>query len=145
LINAAVLPTTKCGAKGQHDPGQEVLSEEHDSIMPCENAEVGVHCNSQAILPEEPPNGTVSITLTTRPMTTLDIARLIDEGATAELTQWYSGASVLEIVEELTRLDPADTAFAFRLLPRDRAIEVFEELRADLTSNRYSMVCVMTG
>jgi magnesium transporter len=61
-------------------------------------------------------------------MTTLDIARLIDEGATAELTQWYSGASVLEISRELTRLDPADTAFAFRLLPRDRAIQVFEEL-----------------
>jgi magnesium transporter len=61
-------------------------------------------------------------------MTTLDIARLIDEGATAELAQWYLGASVLEIVEELTRLDPADTAFAFRLLPRNRAIEVFEEL-----------------
>jgi magnesium transporter len=61
-------------------------------------------------------------------MTTLDISRLIDEGATAELAQWYLGASVLEIVEELTRLDPADTAFAFRLLPRNRAIEVFEEL-----------------
>lgn len=61
-------------------------------------------------------------------MTDLDIARLIDEGSTAELTQWYADASVLEIVDELTRLDAAATAFAFRLLPRERAIEVFEEL-----------------
>jgi magnesium transporter len=85
--------------------------------MPCENAENGVHFTHKQFLHT-----------TLRLMTTLDIARLIDEGATAELAQWYSGASVLEIVEELTRLDPADTAFAFRLLPRNRAIEVFEEL-----------------
>lgn len=61
-------------------------------------------------------------------MTTQDIARLIDEGATKELTSWLGQATVLEIVDELTRLDPADTAFAFRLLPRNRALEVFEEL-----------------
>lgn len=61
-------------------------------------------------------------------MTTHDIPRLIDEGATTELTEWLSTTSVFDIVDELTRLDPADTAFAFRLLPRDRAIEVFEEL-----------------
>jgi magnesium transporter len=61
-------------------------------------------------------------------MTTNDVGRLIDEGATHELTEWLSTTSVLDIVDELTRLDPADTAFAFRLLPRDRAIEVFEEL-----------------
>ena len=61
-------------------------------------------------------------------MTTQDIARLIDEGATKELTSWLDQATVLEIVDELTRLDPADTAFAFRLLPRNRALEVFEEL-----------------
>lgn len=85
--------------------------------MPCENAEIGVHFTHEQFLHP-------TLTL----MTTLDIARLIDEGATAELAQWYLGASVLEIVEELTRLDPADTAFAFRLLPRNRAIEVFEEL-----------------
>jgi magnesium transporter len=61
-------------------------------------------------------------------MTTQDIARLIDEGATNELTTWLNSSTILEIVDELTRLDPVDTAFAFRLLPRNRALEVFEEL-----------------
>lgn len=61
-------------------------------------------------------------------MTTLDIPRLIEEGDTTQLTEWLATTSVLDIVDELTRLDPVDTAFAFRLLPRDRAIEVFEEL-----------------
>ncbi len=61
-------------------------------------------------------------------MTTEDLPRLVDEGATGALTEWLKATSVLDIVDELTRLDPADTAFVFRLLPRDRAIEVFEEL-----------------
>lgn len=47
---------------------------------------------------------------------------------TSVLTEWLSRATVREIVDELARLDAADTAFAFRLLPRDRAIEVFEDL-----------------
>ncbi len=59
---------------------------------------------------------------------TPDIGRLIDDGANAELTAWLSASSPLEIADELTRLDAADTAFTFRLLPRDRAIEVFEML-----------------
>jgi magnesium transporter len=59
---------------------------------------------------------------------TLDIASLIDDGSTGALTDWLATTSVIGIVDELTRLDPVDTAFAFRLLPRDRAIEVFEEL-----------------
>ncbi len=61
-------------------------------------------------------------------MTSLDLGHLIDEGATAELTSWLHTASTREITEELSRLDPASTAFAFRLLTRDRALEVFEEL-----------------
>lgn len=59
---------------------------------------------------------------------TPDIGRLIDEGATAELTTWLASSSVLGIADEITRLDATDTAFAFRLLPRDRAMEVFESL-----------------
>jgi magnesium transporter len=59
---------------------------------------------------------------------TPDIGRLIDEGSNAVLTEWLRSSSVLQIVDELTRLDAADTAFAFRLLPRDRAMEVFESL-----------------
>lgn len=61
-------------------------------------------------------------------MTSLDLGRLIDEGATAELNDWLQTASGREITEELSRLDAASTAFAFRLLARDRALEVFEEL-----------------
>lgn len=61
-------------------------------------------------------------------MTTHDIARLIDDGATDTLTTWLNTAPVREITDELSRLDPVDTAFAFRLLNRNRALEVFEEL-----------------
>ncbi|MEX2628049.1 MAG: magnesium transporter, partial [Ilumatobacteraceae bacterium] len=66
--------------------------------------------------------------MTDQDTTVPDIGRLIDEGATAELTAWLSASSALDVADELTRLDAADTAFAFRLLPRDRAIEVFEML-----------------
>jgi magnesium transporter len=44
------------------------------------------------------------------------------------LNEWLEQASTVEIAEELARLDPADRAIPFRLLPKDRALEVFEAL-----------------
>ena len=44
------------------------------------------------------------------------------------LTEWLAQADPLEIAEELGRLPVADRAIPFRLLPKDRALEVFELL-----------------
>jgi magnesium transporter len=44
------------------------------------------------------------------------------------LNQWLADAGTLEIAEELARLPPAERAIPFRLLPKDRALEVFEAL-----------------
>jgi magnesium transporter len=44
------------------------------------------------------------------------------------LNQWLAAADPLEIAEELGRLPVADRAIPFRLLPKDRALEVFEAL-----------------
>jgi magnesium transporter len=44
------------------------------------------------------------------------------------LNDWLANAGTLDIADELARLDPADRAIPFRLLPKDRALEVFEAL-----------------
>jgi magnesium transporter len=44
------------------------------------------------------------------------------------LNEWLGQADTLEIAEELGRLPVADRAISFRLLPKDRALEVFELL-----------------
>ena len=44
------------------------------------------------------------------------------------LNEWLAQADPLEIAEELGRLPVADRAIPFRLLPKDRALEVFEAL-----------------
>ncbi|HUG47396.1 MAG TPA: magnesium transporter [Candidatus Limnocylindria bacterium] len=44
------------------------------------------------------------------------------------LNDWLAEAGTLEVAEELARLDPADRAIPFRLLPKDRALEIFEAL-----------------
>jgi magnesium transporter len=53
---------------------------------------------------------------------------LVRDGETRRVAEWLRASTVLEIVDELARLDPEDTAVAFRLLPRDRALDVFEAL-----------------
>lgn len=45
-----------------------------------------------------------------------------------ELENWLREASLLDVVEDLARRDPDDRAVAFRLLPRDRALAVFESM-----------------
>lgn len=61
----------------------------------------------------------------------MDAAVLEDRlraGDTSGIAAWLSEATARQVVDELTRLDPADTALVFRLLPRERALEVFEDL-----------------
>jgi magnesium transporter len=56
------------------------------------------------------------------------IDELIEARDTAALTRWLGETGTIDIADEFSRLDPVDTAFAFRLLPRDRAMAVFEAL-----------------
>ena len=44
------------------------------------------------------------------------------------LNEWLREADPLEIADELARLPPPDRAVPFRLLAKDRALEVFEML-----------------
>ncbi len=55
----------------------------------------------------------------------LDLIRIPD---IAGMQTWLENTGVLDIAEDLARLDPADMAVPFRLLPRDRALAVFEAL-----------------
>lgn len=45
-----------------------------------------------------------------------------------ELEAWLTDTGVMEVADELRRLDPEDRVVAFRLLSRDRALAVFESL-----------------
>lgn len=45
-----------------------------------------------------------------------------------ELEAWLTDTGVVEVADELRRLDPEDRVVAFRLLSRDRALAVFESL-----------------
>lgn len=59
-------------------------------------------------------------------MTELD--RLLRAEAWDEVRRRLTAARPFDVAEELTRLDGTDRALAFRLLPKDLAIEVFEAL-----------------
>src|SRR5690606_26153882 len=49
-------------------------------------------------------------------------------GSLDEMEAWLTDTGVFDVAEELARLDAADRVVAFRLLPRDRALAVFESL-----------------
>lgn len=55
-----------------------------------------------------------------------EFSHLISEKNFKQLRQWFHENGTLEIVEELTRSDPEQRAIAFRLIPKARAIDVFE-------------------
>ncbi len=55
-----------------------------------------------------------------------------------ELQQWCAEHDVLEIVDELYRLNSAELAIAFRMLPKDLALEVFESMDPTLQSSLIS-------
>ncbi len=61
-------------------------------------------------------------------MTAPALDQLLEHGDTALLAAWLAETGIHDIADELTRLDPAEMGVTFRLLPRDRAIDVFEAL-----------------
>ena len=58
----------------------------------------------------------------------LDLRDAAHRGDTQSIRTDLKNATVPEIVATLTRLEPAETGLVFRLLDRDRALDVFEEL-----------------
>lgn len=58
----------------------------------------------------------------------MDVAELARDGDLRALHEWQEGLSVREVVDEVERLDTFSRAVAFRALPKDRALEVFEDL-----------------
>jgi magnesium transporter len=57
-----------------------------------------------------------------------ELAELTEAADLDALAAWLESTGTLDIADELARLDPADMAVAFRLLDRDRALAVFEQL-----------------
>lgn len=55
-------------------------------------------------------------------------AELIQERDIAGLRRWLAETGTLDIAEHIERLSPSEAGVAIRLLPRDRALAVFEEL-----------------
>lgn len=59
---------------------------------------------------------------------TRELDELVDAHDLNALGQWLADHDAIEIAEELIRLDEAERAIVFRLLPKDRALAVFEAL-----------------
>lgn len=59
---------------------------------------------------------------------TEDLQDAIEERDVRAAAQWMADHAPHEIADELTRLRAVDSALAWRLLPKGRALEVFEEL-----------------
>ena len=63
---------------------------------------------------------------------TVELAELVEGGNLEVIDRWLAQADVVEIADELSRLPREQRAVPFRLLPRDRALEVFELLDPSL-------------
>jgi magnesium transporter len=59
-------------------------------------------------------------------MPTLD--ELVEQGDIVAIDRWLAESSVIRIAEELSRLPKEERGVPFRLLAKDRALEIFEEL-----------------
>jgi magnesium transporter len=57
-----------------------------------------------------------------------DLTQYIENKEYIKIQEWFLHHDVLEIVDELYRLEPNELAVTFRLLPKNIAIEVFESL-----------------
>ncbi|MFM1953364.1 MAG: hypothetical protein RL187_573, partial [Actinomycetota bacterium] len=58
----------------------------------------------------------------------LDLKEAIASGNVTNIASWLDDRAAHDIAEEFTRLDAVQSALVWRLLSRDRALEVFEEL-----------------
>jgi magnesium transporter len=58
----------------------------------------------------------------------LDLKEAIASGNVKTIASWLDDRAAHDIAEEFTRLDAVQSALVWRLLSRDRALEVFEEL-----------------
>ncbi|MEO6295456.1 MAG: magnesium transporter [Candidatus Limnocylindria bacterium] len=63
---------------------------------------------------------------------TVELDELLEGGDLELLDRWLAQADVVEIADELSRLPRESRAVPFRLLARDRALEVFERLDPSL-------------
>ncbi len=63
---------------------------------------------------------------------TVELAELLEGGDLELIDRWLGQADVVEIADELSRLPREQRAVPFRLLARDRALEVFELLDPSL-------------
>ena len=61
-------------------------------------------------------------------MDELDLRMALATGNVSHIASWLDGRAPHDIAEEFTRLDAVQSALVWRLLTRDRALEVFEEL-----------------
>ncbi len=59
---------------------------------------------------------------------TVGLDELLESGDLDLVDRWLAQADVVEVADELSRLPRDRRAIAFRLLPRDRALEVFERM-----------------
>jgi magnesium transporter len=59
---------------------------------------------------------------------TLDLTELVAARDLAAVNDWLAEHGALDIADELARIEPADRAVMFRLLPKNRALAVFEAL-----------------
>lgn len=70
----------------------------------------------------------------TRVEMTRVVERALDDGDLAAAHDAVADLSVELLVDVLERLDPTDRAVLYRLLPKDQAMEVFEQLDPSLQS-----------
>ena len=63
---------------------------------------------------------------------TFELSELLEAGDLELIDRWLAQADIVQIAEELTRLARDQRAIPFRLLSRDRALEVFELLDPSL-------------
>ena len=59
---------------------------------------------------------------------TLELTELVQARDFDAVSGWLAEHGALDIADELVRLGPADQAVVFRLLPKNRALAVFEAL-----------------
>lgn len=58
----------------------------------------------------------------------MDLEELVRDSNLEGISEWLAGEGTLAVAEELARLPQGDQALVFRLLERDRAMQVFEAL-----------------